>query len=63
MSIKLELDINEVNAVLQSLGAQQYTAVAALIEKIKMQAIPQVAEQEAAAKVAEASASAEGDCV
>jgi hypothetical protein len=58
MSIKLELDINEVNAVLQSLGAQQYTAVAAIIEKIKMQAIPQVAEQEAAAKVAAESAPA-----
>ena len=57
--IKLELDINEVNAVLQSLGAQQYTAVAALIEKIKLQAIPQVAELEAAAKVAEASAPSE----
>ena len=40
--IKLELTIDEVNGILQSLGNMPYAQVVTLVEKIKEQAIPQV---------------------
>jgi len=40
--IKLELTLDEVNAVLTAVGAMPYAQVSALIEKIREQAIPQV---------------------
>jgi hypothetical protein len=40
--IKLELTVEEVNGVLQSLGNMPYAQVVTLVEKIKEQAIPQV---------------------
>jgi hypothetical protein len=43
--IKLNLTINEVNAVLKSLGNLPYVQVCALIEKIQAQANLQIAPQ------------------
>jgi hypothetical protein len=40
--IKLELHVDEVNAVLTSLGQQRFDQVAGLIGKIREQAIPQI---------------------
>jgi hypothetical protein len=40
--VKLELDVNEVNAVLASLGQMPYAQVEQLVAKIRQQAIPQV---------------------
>lgn len=40
--IKLELTVDEVNAVLAALGSQRFDQVATLIDKIREQAIPQV---------------------
>lgn len=40
--IKLELHLDEVNAVLTSLGQQRFDQVAGLIGKIREQAIPQI---------------------
>jgi hypothetical protein len=40
--IKLDLHIDEVNAVLTSLGQQRFDQVAGLIGKIREQAIPQI---------------------
>ena len=40
--IKLELHIDEVNAILTTLSQQRFDQVAALIGKIREQAIPQV---------------------
>ena len=42
--IKLELSIEEVNAILRSLGKHPFDEIAALISKIKNQGEPQVAE-------------------
>ena len=42
MSIKLDLTIEEVNAVLGSLGKAPYELAQPVIDKIKQQAIPQV---------------------
>jgi len=54
MNIKLELTVEEVNAILRSLGKHPFEEIAALINKIKVQGEPQVAEmakaQEAAAE-------------
>ena len=44
--IKLDLTINEVNAILLSLAKLPFETVAPLIEKIREQAIPQVPEDE-----------------
>lgn len=44
--IKLELTINEVNAILLSLAKLPYDTVAPLIEKIREQSLPQVPEAE-----------------
>jgi hypothetical protein len=41
--IKLELEINEVNAILRVLGKHPFDEVVALIQKIKQQGDPQVA--------------------
>ena len=40
--IKIELTLDETNAVLQALGNMPYAQVVTLVEKIKEQAIPQV---------------------
>ena len=43
--IKLELTVEEVNGILQSLGNMPYAQVVALVEKIREQATPQVQAQ------------------
>jgi hypothetical protein len=40
--INLELTLNEINLILQALGQAPYAQVAELVEKIKVQAVPQV---------------------
>jgi hypothetical protein len=52
--IKLELTVDEVNNVLNALGKVPYELSFALIEKIKAQAIPQVAPAQAEAPLEEA---------
>jgi hypothetical protein len=52
MAIKLELEVNEVNVILRTLGRHPFDEIAALINKIKQQGEAQIAEQEAAAKEA-----------
>jgi len=42
VQIKLELTLDEVNAVLNALGNMPYAQVAPLVEKIKEQAVPQL---------------------
>lgn len=44
--ITLELDLNEVNVILQSLGQAPYAQVASVVDKIRNQAGPQVQQQE-----------------
>jgi len=53
MAYKLELELQEVNMVLVSLGKHPFEEVFVLVEKIKAQVVPQVQEAEAAAKTAE----------
>ena len=48
MTIKLELEVQEVNLVLRSLGKHPFDEIAALIGKIKQQGEAQLAEQEKA---------------
>ena len=55
MNIKLELTVDEVNAILRSLGKHPFEEIAMLINKIKEQGEPQVAEL---AKAQEATATA-----
>ena len=43
--IKLELTVEEVNGIMQSLGNMPYAQVVALVEKIRTQATPQVQAQ------------------
>lgn len=50
-TINLSLGLQEVNAILEALGALPYTKSAPLIESIKAQAIPQL--QAAATEVAQ----------
>jgi len=45
MMIKLELEVNEVNGVLNALGQMPFVQVQALIAKIQGQAAPQVEEK------------------
>lgn len=45
-NIKLDLTVNEVNAVLLSLAKLPFETVAPLIEKIREQSLPQVPEDE-----------------
>ena len=51
--IKLELTVEEVNGVLQSLGNMPYAQVVALVENIRNQAIPQIQAQPTPEPVAE----------
>jgi hypothetical protein len=51
--IKLELTVEEVNGVLQSLGNMPYAQVVALVENIRNQATPQVQAQSTPEPVAE----------
>jgi hypothetical protein len=44
--IKLDLTINEVNAILLSLAKLPYETVSPLIEKIREQSLPQVPEED-----------------
>jgi len=44
--IKLELNVNEVNAILLALAKLPYETVAPLIENIRDQSLPQVPEDE-----------------
>jgi hypothetical protein len=48
MAIKLELEVQEVNLVLRSLGKHPFDEIASLIGKIKQQGEAQLAEQEKA---------------
>jgi hypothetical protein len=52
--IKLELTIDEVNAILRSLGKHPFDEIAALISKIKNQGEPQVVEMAKAQDAAKA---------
>ena len=51
MSIKLELEVDQVNGILMALGKAPYEMAQPIIDKIKQQAIPQV--QVAPVEVAE----------
>jgi hypothetical protein len=44
--IKIDLTVNETNAILFALAKQPYESVAALIDKIREQALPQVPEED-----------------
>ena len=59
MSIKLELEINEVNVILRSLGKHPFDEIANLIVKIKQQGEPQAIEQAKEAQAAQAPTVAE----
>jgi len=48
MEITLQLSLEEVNGVLQSLGNMPYAQVAPLVEKIRSQAAPQFEAAQAA---------------
>jgi hypothetical protein len=58
MNIKLELSVDEVNAILRSLGKHPFEEIATLISKIKSQGEPQVAEMAKAQEAAAASTAA-----
>lgn len=60
MAIKLDLEVQEVNTILRSLGKHPFDEIAALITKIKQQGEAQLAEQEKAQAAAEPSAETEG---
>lgn len=49
-AITLNLDLNEINAIMQSLGQAPYAQVAGLVDKIRQQAVPQVQAAEQAAE-------------
>lgn len=48
--IKLELPLDQINIILESLGAQPYIKVSSVIEEIRTQAIPQAQALEQAQK-------------
>lgn len=48
MAIKLELEVQEVNTILRSLGKHPFDEIASLITKVKQQGEAQLAEQQAA---------------
>ena len=48
--IKLDLPLDQINIILESLGAQPYIKVSAVIEEIRTQAIPQAQALELAQK-------------
>ena len=60
MAIKLDLEVQEVNTILRSLGKHPFDEIAALITKIKQQGEAQLAEQQAAEPAAEPSPETEG---
>jgi hypothetical protein len=45
-TIKLELTLDEVNGIMVALGNLPYAQVMGLVEKIKLQAVPQVKQNE-----------------
>ena len=49
ITIKLELTLDEANAILASLGKHPFDQIAALINKIQAQAVPQLPKPEAPA--------------
>lgn len=49
-TLNLELNVNEVNVILRSLGKHPFEEIAALIAKIKSQGEAQLAEAQAAAE-------------
>jgi len=51
--INLELSLQEINLILQALGQAPYVQVAELVEKIKIQATPQVEAMPVAESVSE----------
>ena len=59
MAIKLDLEVQEVNTILRSLGKHPFDEIAALISKIKQQGEAQLAEQEKA-QAAEPASETEG---
>ncbi len=44
--IKLQLSLDQINTILESLGAQPYIKVSVLIEEVRTQAIPQAQAQQ-----------------
>ena len=56
MEIKLNLQIEDVNAIISVLGMLPFNQSAAIIGKIREQAIPQVQAAEAAAQAAQEAA-------
>ncbi len=48
--LKFELSVEETNLILASLGKMSYEQVAALINKIQAQAVPQLPREERAEK-------------
>ena len=56
MAIKLELEVNEVNVILRTLGRHPFDEIASLVTKIKQQGEAQLAAQEAAAAPAQEAA-------
>ena len=52
LTIKLELNLDEVNAILASLGKHPFEAIFQLVNKIQQQGAEQVQAAEAAAKAA-----------
>jgi len=48
--LKFELSVEETNLILTSLGKMSYEQVAALINKIQAQAVPQLPREERAEK-------------
>jgi len=52
--VKLELNVNEVNVILRSLGKHPFEEIAVLIQKIKSQGDSQLAELQATAPKVEA---------
>jgi hypothetical protein len=51
--IKLELELNELNAVMHALGQMPYAQVEPLVNKIREQAIPQVQQSQQEPQAAE----------
>jgi hypothetical protein len=59
MTIKLELEVEEVNMILQTLGKHPFDVVVALIAKVKQQGEAQLIEQQKAEEEAKAAEAAQ----
>jgi len=59
MTIKLELEVEEVNMILQTLGKHPFDVVVALIAKVKQQGEAQLTEQQKAEEEAKAAEAAQ----